>query len=764
MEDVVWFSQIGKEDVGQVGGKGANLGELSKIGVPIPEGFIITSQAYFRALQASGALDRIRGILYDLDVEDPTLLQKKALACQKEIKAITLEGQLERKIVDFYQKLEKNTGNSLVAVRSSATAEDLPEASFAGQQATFLNVKGKRQLIAAVSAVWASLFEARAIYYRTQKKFDHFSVGIALPVQKMIQSEASGVLFTVDPVENDKNKIIIEAIFGLGELIVGGQVTPDHYQIDKRTFKIIAKNIVSQEKQLVKGREGNRMVNISKPYRRLQKLSDEKIVELARIASLIEKHYFFPQDIEWAYQGGRLFIVQTRPVTTLKRVFEKPQIASFLTSTAGKEPILQGAPASPIIATGKVIVVKSPKELSKIQRGDVLVAPMTSPDYVQGMKKAVAVVTDHGGRTSHAAIVSRELGIACVVGCGEATKKLKDGMVVTVDGQRGLVFAGQITKSQKQLNLKPTTSKSYKTATKLLVNMADPTKAAEIASRDVDGVGLLRAEFVLAQIGTHPKSFLERGKKEEFIENLTSYLAIFAKAFGSRPVIYRASDLKSNEYRNLGGGDRWEPHEANPMLGYRGAFRYIKDPDVFKLELEAIAAVRKKYANLHLMIPFVRTPQELRLVRTITAEYGLFEDSAFQFWMMVEIPSNVIRLEDFIRIGIDGVSIGSNDLTMLILGTDRDNSEMAREFYEMDKAVLWALAKTIKTARRYRITCSICGQAPSNYPDLTDKLVSWGINSISVNPDAIDSTRELIYQAEHKLIAYRKKTAHHGKD
>ena len=755
MKNVVWFSEVDKNDVNLVGGKGANLGELYKLNINIPNGFIITSQAYFESLASFGTLDRIRAILYDLDIDNPENLQSKALACQNEILKISLDKNLEHEIKSFYKKLSGRHDLS-VAVRSSATAEDLPQASFAGQQSTFLNIKGVKELKKAVLSSWASLFEARAIFYRSEKKFDHFKVGIAVPIQKMVESEVSGVMFTIDPVTNDKSTIVIEAIYGLGELIVEGSITPDHYEISKNNFSITQKNIVRQDKQLTKGKNGNKLLQIAEPYQQTQKLEDEKIVELAKIGSLIEKHYFFPQDIEWAYENNTIYIVQTRPVTTLKKQKNEEKLVKSAVQTDKNEIILQGSPASPVIATGPVVIIKSPKELNKIHKGDVLVTEMTNPDFVPGMKKAVAVITDKGGRTSHAAIVSRELGIACVVGTENATKKLHDGMVVTVDGAKGIIYKGQIIFGKKTLASEISSDKvekHYKTATKLYVNLAEPDLAFKVASQNVDGVGLLRAEFILSQIGKHPKQFLEEGKGLQFIEQLTNSISTFGKAFGKRSVIYRATDLKSNEYRNLAGGDKFEPKEANPMLGYRGAFRFIKNPDVFKLELAAIKKVRQKYPNIHLMIPYVRTVNELINVKKMVDEFGLLKDSSFKFWMMVEIPSNVILLEDFIKIGIDGISIGSNDLTMLILGTDRDNEEVASEFYELDDAVLWALERAIKTALKAGITSSICGQAPSVYPELTQKLINWGITSISVNPDAVESTRQIIYECEKKLLA-----------
>lgn len=748
MQDILWFLEVNKDDVRLVGGKGANLGELYRNNIPVPNGFIVTAQAYLQSLKESGTMDHLKGILFGLDVENPTLLADKAKLCQEEIQKIKLHENLVKKIEDCYKKLSEGK-EAYVAVRSSATAEDLPEASFAGQQATFLNIKGKENLKKAILSAWASLFEARAIFYRTQQKFDHFKVGIAVPVQKMIQSEVSGVMFTLDPITNNKSTITIEAIFGLGELIVGGQITPDHYEVSKENLAINKKAIVKQSTQLVRTGNGNKLIKVSKAFAKAQKLPDEKIVELAALGKKIEKHYFFPQDIEWALEDNKLYIVQTRPVTTTAKIITEPE-KEQVKSTA--KVILQGAPASPVIGSGKVVIIHSPKELDKVKSGDVLVTEMTNPDFVPAMKRAAAIVTDRGGRTSHAAIVSRELGIPCVVGTEKATKILKDGMIITVDGAKGIIYLGTLAVKKDLESKSASLQKIHKTATHVYVNQAEPRLAPQIAAKNVDGVGLLRAEFILAQIGKHPKEFIRENKQKEFVEKLAEGLNIFGKSFGERPVIYRASDLKSNEYRNLTGGDKYEPVEPNPMLGYRGAFRYIKDPDAFKLELEAIKIVRKNHKNIHLMIPFVRNTQELTSVREIAYEVGLFDDKSFKFWMMVEIPTNVILLDEFIDVGIDGISIGSNDLTMLLLGTDRDNEEVSNEYQELDQAVLWALEKAIRIATKRGITVSICGQAPSVYPELTKKLVSWGITSISVNPDAIDITRQYIYEAEKALL------------
>lgn len=445
-----------------------------------------------------------------------------------------------------------------------------------------------------------------------------------------------------------------------------------------------------------------------------------------------------------------MYIVQTRPITTIEKTAE---VNTKNNNQINTTPILKGISASPGIGTGVVKVLKSPKEIDKIKTGDILVAPMTSPDYVPAMKKASAIVTNEGGMTSHAAIVSREMGIPCIVGTKNATKVLKDGEVVTVNGTTGEIFTGSF--KSKVDNSPATKSNStkakLKTATKLYVNLAEPDRAKEVSKMDVDGIGLLRAEFMIADIGIHPKEAIKRKTQAQFIGKMVNKLTEFCQAFSPRQIVYRATDFKTNEYRSLEGGKHWEPLESNPMLGFRGAYRYINDPEVFNLELQAIKEVRKKFPNLQIMIPFVRSPDELRRVRRIVQSVGLFDDPYFKFWMMVEIPVNIIMIEEFIKVGIDGISIGSNDLTMLLQGTDRDNATVATEFNEMSPEVLWAIKKVIKTCNKHGVTSSICGQAASTYNEMIEILVKAGITSISVNPDAVTRVRSMIYEAEKNI-------------
>jgi pyruvate,water dikinase len=746
---VAWFKDIDKGDGNIVGGKGANLGEMARAGFPVPNGFVVTVNAYKTFLEDAQIKTKIEETLHGLDVNDSKALDEAARKVRYIITRSEFPKEIAHDIIAAYFKL---SGGSMkpkaVAVRSSATAEDLPGASFAGQQATFLNVRGESNVIEKVKEAWASLFTARAIFYRTTNKFDHFKVFIAIPVQLMIESEKSGIMFTINPVTNDKSRVTIEAIFGLGEMIVQGAVTPDHYEVDKSSMNIVVRESHTQEKIMIrKGGGSNTIQPLTKEDGNKIKLSDKEILDLAQLGKNLEKHYYFPQDSEWAIENGKVYIVQTRPITTTGK-----EITT--TSAPVKANIFaKGDPASPGVASGPVKLLASAKEISKIQTGDILVAEQTNPDFVPAMRKAVAIITERGGRTSHAAIVSRELGIPAVVGAKDVRKLVRDGMVLTVNGTTGEIYKGSIA---IHIN-KPvfhTAHEHIKTATKVYVNLAEPTRAREVANMNVDGVGLLRAEFMIADIGTHPKKLIADHKEHIFIDTLAEKLSIFCKAFSPRPVIYRATDFKTNEYRNLKGGQAYEPEEPNPMLGFRGAARYVADSRVFEMELEALKKVRNKMglSNLHLMIPFVRTPKELMDVKKIIAANGLSRSSHFKLWLMCEIPTNVIRLNDFLDVGIDGVSIGSNDLTMLLLGTDRDNSEVAHDFSEMDETVLWAFEHVVKTCAKRGVTCSMCGQAPSDYPILVEKLVSWGITSVSVNPDAIDHVRETVFESEKKLV------------
>ena len=742
---IVWFNEITKNDIPIVGGKGANLGEMTRFGIPVPPGFVVTASAYFDFLKQTGLIDKIRRLLEPVDVNDSRKLQQTAEEVQQLILKAAMPPKLAQEIEQAYIKL----GRGLVAVRSSATAEDLPEASFAGQQRTFLNIEGEKEVVEAVQGCWASLFEARAIFYREELDFDHFKVGIAVPVQRMVQSEASGVMFTVEPVTSDSGKIVIEAVYGLGEAIVSGEVNPDLYTIDKERLRVISKRSSWQDRKLIRNpKTGEQDTNIWVPVpeseQNQQKVSDTQIAKLAWMGKHMEDLYQFPQDIEWAEENGKIFIVQTRPVTTIKETTEvEPEI---------KAPVLlSGVAASPGLASGPVKIVTEVSQIDRVHDGDILVAEMTTPDFVPAMKRAAAILTNRGGRTAHAAIVSRELGIPCVVGAEQATTTLREGQVITVDGSHGKVYQGKVARRITTASVAGVLKESIPTKTNVYVNLAQPELVDAVARHKVDGVGLLRAEFMVAQIGEHPNYMVSEKRGDEFTKKLAKGIATFAKAFHPRPVVYRTNDFKTNEYRALTGGEQYEEVEENPMLGYRGASRYIKDIEIFKLELEAIKRVRQEYNNLWVMIPFVRTVSELeRTVKIMEAE-GLERSEDFKIWMMVEVPSNFILIEKFLAVGIDGISIGSNDLTQLILGIDRDNAILAQSFDERDEAVMVALEKVITVANKMGVTSSICGQAPSVYPELTEKLVAWGITSVSVSPDMIGVTREIVAKAEAKL-------------
>jgi pyruvate,water dikinase len=750
---IQFFKDLDKHDTPLVGGKNANLGEMTKAGFPVPNGFAVTINAYDSFLAENDIAKKIYDILAVTDVNDPVQLNSASTRIQKIVINSKIPDDAATEIIAAYKKLSGLFKKAFVAVRSSATAEDSGSTSFAGQQASFLNVQGEANVLLKVKECWASLFTARSIYYRVENKIKHESVKISVVVMKMVQSVVSGVMFSIDPAKNDRDRIIIESVWGLGEMIVQGSVIPDKYVVQKGTFAILSKEVSDQSVQLVRiSANENKEIEVPKELRDKQKISDEEIVRLAKYSSKLQEHYYFPQDTEWAKDSKELYIVQTRPITTIAQTTKsaKNQEGGIKIAEA---PILSGGSASPGIGTGPVKILRSPKEIGKVQKGDVLVAPMTSPDYVPAMKKSAAIITDEGGETSHAAIVSRELGIPCVVGTKEATKRLKDGMIVSVDGSSGNIFMGGRTASME--NAAPPKIHhrfKIKTATKVYVNLAEPERAKEVAKMDVDGVGLLRAEFMIANIGIHPREAIKKKEQGKFIEKLAHDLEIFAKEFYPRPVTYRATDFKTNEYRSLPGGKVWEPIEPNPMLGFRGAYRYVSNPEVFNLELQAIKKVREKYNNLNLMIPFCRSPEELAKVRRLVASEGLFEQTSFKFLMMCEIPINVIMIEEFIKVGIDGISIGSNDLTMLLLGTDRDNADVAQEYNERSPAVMWALRRVVKRCAKAGVTCSICGQAASQYEDLVQNLVRWGITSVSINPDAIDRTREIVKKAEEEVL------------
>lgn len=749
---ILWFKEVDRHDIKYVGGKGANLGDMYQAKIPVPNGFVVTAKTYFDFLKSSSLKQKILTELSGLDTNDSKRLQEAS----KNIKTAILTGQmppeLAEQIKDAYHHLS-GEHDRLVAVRSSATAEDLPDASFAGQQETYLNIQGFEDVVKHVQKCWASLFESRAIFYRTDMGFDHMKVGIAVPVQLMVQSEISGIMFTVNPITNNKHEVSIEAAYGLGQPVVSGELTPDQYLISKETLRIKSKYISKQTWQLTQAGQ----TPISEAHQEVQKMSDDLVVELAKIGMHVEEHYGGkPQDMEWGMEAGKLFVVQSRPVTTLDKKMAEGTKINKVDESKNPKMLLEGLGASPGTAAGKVKIIGDPSQIDTVKDGDILVAEMTNPDYVPAMRRASAILTDKGGRTSHAAIVSRELGIPAVVGSGSATQLLHNDELITVDGTSGKVFEGDVTKVDDEATQEAITSlasEDLKTATKVYLNLGEPDLADIMSAKNVDGIGLLRAEFMIANIGTHPRKFIEDGKGEDFTNALAEGLEKFVKAFEPRPVVYRTTDFRTNEYKNLKGGAKYEQDEFNPMIGFRGVSRYIDDPEVFELEINAIKHIRNKlgYKNLYVMLPFVRTVEQLRACKKLMASYGLTRSGSFKLWMMVEIPSNVILLDDFIAEGIDGVSVGTNDLTMLTLGVDRDNEKVAGVYNEMNPAVLRSLETIVKTCKKHNITCSICGQAPSVYPEMVEMLVKYGITSVSVSPDVVNKTRKIVYEAEKKV-------------
>jgi pyruvate, water dikinase len=757
MKNIVWLSEVTGQDVAVAGGKGANLGEMARAGLPVPPGFVVTVEAWKAFIEDNSLETTIAEHSRDLDIDDPVALKAAAAALQDIVRKGALPAEVRTDLLASYATLSATADEETpVSVRSSATAEDSPSVSFAGMFESFLNVTGGVALEAAVRECWASLYSPRLLSYRVRQNIGS-DIRMGVIVQRMVNSRKAGVMFTADPATNDRNHLVIEAAFGLGEVVVGGQVTPDHYIIDKATLGVITRDIGHKPFMIVRAENGgSTRVELGADRADAPVLTDSEIRRLAGLAVRVEEHYHTPQDIEWAIENAEVFLVQTRPITTL--------LARRDESASPQEILVRGIGASPGIASGAVRCIATPAGSNALRPHEVLVTTLTTPDWVPVMKRAEAIITETGGTTSHAAIVSRELGIPCIVGARNAIALLDDGTIVTVDGREGTVREGTVSDGavpvQPPVGLQQTEAApgaQLVTATRLYVNLAEPARAHEIAARDIDGVGLLRAEFMIldALDHRHPRLLIEQKREDEFVERMAAKLRLFASAFHPRPVIYRAMDFRSNEFRGLEGGDRFEPAEANPMIGYRGCYRYIREPDLFGLELKALGRVRDEFDNLHLMIPFVRTAREFRQCRELIGGSGLLDRRPMELWIMAEVPSVVFWLEEYVRLGVTGVSIGSNDLTQLVLGIDRDSDLLAPLFDERDGAVLDTIHRIITECRRLGVTCSICGQAPSQHPEYAERLVEWGIDSISVNPDAIDAARHHIAAAEQRLLLDR---------
>ncbi len=817
MKSIMWFNEIGIRDIPLVGGKGASLGEMSNAGFPIPPGFVVTAQAYFAWIQETGIKNKIIKMADTIDVENTEQLEKNTEQIRKIVLETKMSEALKIEIIKAYKKLcEKNiawltsTDEEYVAVRSSATAEDLPSASFAGQQETFLNTKGANDLIDKVKKCWASLFTARATYYRRKQGFPTDKVGIAVVVQKMVNSETAGVMFTADPSTSDTNKIIIESAFGLGEVVVGGTITPDHYVVDKKSDKIIEKILSEQPFKLNRAGKGNKRIELSKKEGSKQKLSDAHIIELANIGKNIELHYGAPQDIEWAVENEKLFIVQSRAITTMNMKEKmKDSVRDIKTKT---RLLTKGLPASPGIAIAVARVVPEIEEIEKVKKGDILVTKMTSPDWVPIMRKSTGIITNEGGLTCHAAIVSRELGIPCIVGTENATSVVKDGATVTVDGFTGEVFEGKVEleapkkteeeKSEiigeKELDeleevleeeeeegaLKDGEEKVAKkiikefgnkkedemtkkeildeeellidflkrVSAKVKVNVALPEAAEDAAKTGADGVGLLRAEHMITESGIHPAEYIREGKQAELVKVIKKGIKAVAEKFRGKPVWYRTFDARTDEFRHLQGGEM-EPHEDNPMIGWHGIRRDLDDIELPKAQFEAIRQLRKEgFKNIGVMLPFVQSVEEVKQAKEIAKSVGLDPaEKDFDFGIMIEVPAAIWIIEELIAEGIDFISFGTNDLTQLTLGIDRNNEHIQKWFTEQHPAVLREIEHVINACKKAGVTTSICGQAGSN-PEMVKKLIRMGIDSVSANIDAVEKIKHCVLLEEKKLI------------
>jgi pyruvate,water dikinase len=793
-EAIKWFREIRLGDVAQVGGKTASLGELygelGAAGVRVPDGFAVTADAYRALLDGNGLRDRLGAILKGVTGEDVTALATAGAELRRLVEAAPLPAGLEGAIVSAYRTLAREGGadHPAVAVRSSATAEDLPQASFAGQHESFLGVRGEAALLTACRRCFASIFTDRAIVYRIQNGFDHLSVFLSIAVQRMVACDrgSSGVMFTLDPDSGFPGVVLVNAAFGLGEAVVQGQLDPDEFWIFKPTLRtghhaLLKRKIVRKTWKLVMGAGGQpERVPVAAEAQRSASLSDQEALDLGRFAVAIEEHYSrraghpVPMDIEWARDAddGRLYILQARP-ETVHTAARRAVLEIFSLRPGGpRDRLVTGAAIGQRIGVGPTRRLRDPRDLEAFQAGDVLVASMTDPDWEPIMKRAAAIVTDRGGRTCHAAIVSRELGVPCVVGTGNGTELLPDGQLVTVscaEGETGSVYAGALPVERRQVDLAAMPG----TRTRVMLNVGNPGEAFRLAALPNDGVGLARIEFIIASfVRAHPLALLhpdrvrdpaaraeidgltagyaDRG--EFFVERLAEGVATIAAAFHPKDVIVRLSDFKSSEYAGLVGGRDFEPEEGNPMLGFRGAFRYAhpRYRDAFALECRALRRVREQMglANVKLMIPFCRTPAEGRRVLDLLAANGLVRGvNGLEVYVMAEIPSNAILVDEFAAL-FDGFSIGSNDLTQLVLGVDRDSELVAPEFDERNPAVLAMIGTIIDGARRAGRKVGICGQAPSDYPEMVRFLVGKGITSISLNPDAVVRGLEAVAAAE----------------
>jgi pyruvate,water dikinase len=783
---VIWFENLRKTDIPSVGGKNANLGEMTSEGIPVPPGFAISAYSYKRFIEETGISSKIYEIIRETvtNPNDPKLYEIASKKIRELIESTPMPKDIENAIKSAYEQLCRrlNTNDAFVAVRSSATAEDLADASFAGQQETFLNIRGASEVVRNTVKCWSSLFTPRAIFYRTEKGFAHEKVFISVGVQKMVNSRAAGVMFTINPVTGDPGKIVIEGNYGLGEAVVSGSVTPDDFVVDKKTLKIVERRIAKKTVRYIRDPNTGNTVHAEVPveYQEQPCINDDEILRLGEFGRNIEQHYGKPQDIEWAIDRDlpyptNMFMVQSRPETVWsQKIAESPAKAETekIKPTEMLNVVVKGIAAGKRgFGIGTAKVVTGPEEASKMmQKGDILVTDMTNPDYVPFMKMAGAIVTDKGGVTCHAAIVSRELGIPCVVGTENGTKLMITGKEYTVDSRSGVIYEGALKTLTAQLSsaagatiaTSATSGGVFQsvpvTATKIYMNLGVPEKVEDYKDLPFEGIGLMRMEFILASyIGEHPMSFVETGRSQVFVDKLAEGIATVARAVQPRPVVVRFSDFKTNEYRELKGGEKYEIVEANPMLGWRGCSRYVSEwyEKAYRLECQAIRKCRREWGlkNVWVMLPVVRTVWEAKKVLEIMQQEGLERTKDFKVWFMAETPSIAILADQFSKL-CDGFSIGSNDMTQGILMIDRDSERLGQMGYfdERDLAVERIISHLIKVAHENDVTVSICGEGPSNLPDFAEFLVRVGIDSISVNNDAVLSTKRLVASIERKLM------------
>lgn len=753
MDPVVWLEEVGKNDLSTVGGKGASLGEMINIGVPVPGGFAVTAQAFRDFINRAGIAQKLFETL-KVDVNQESELHKAEKAAKKLIMDAKVPEDIEQAIKSRYEELCKREGKQVfVAVRSSATAEDLPDASFAGQQETYLNVRGAEDVFNAVRKCWASLYGARAIFYRVEQGFEHDKVNLSAIVQKMVDSEKSGVMFSSQP-STGEPIVVIEGAWGLGEAVVSGSVSPDNYVVDRKTKSVVSKYIATKEIMIIKDPKTLKTITVKVPAKKKEAavLNDSEAVELAKYAEILENHYGIPQDIEWGVEKNKIYILQSRPITTINNAKKKTQAAA----AGGGKVLLSGLGAAPGIATGIVRIINSGRDLDKVSQGDIMVTKMTMPDMVPGMKRAGAIVTDEGGMACHAAIVSRELGCPAVVGTKKATSVLKDGMEITVDGGKGIVYEGRVALAEAS---KPATTAAAAssivvskpiTATEIKVNISEPDRAGAAAATLADGVGLLRIEHMILGLGKTPNWYIKNGKTEEYIDELVKGIKTVADAFYPKPVWVRTLDAPTDEFRAMEGGEG-EPHEHNPMLGWRGIRRDLTEIEHFRLEVRAFKKLHEiGLSNVGIMLPMVQHVSEFRKAKAIMVEEGL-DLERIDVGIMVETPGAALTIEDFIEDGIDFVSFGTNDLTQYTLAVDRNNENVAGLYTELHPAILKLIEYVVERCNEAGVKTSICGQAGS-YPEMAKRLVEIGITSISANIDAVATVRETVARSEKILM------------